>query len=113
MERNADTMNERSISGDRTVESEAFQTSSNVGLPSQYEVNPVQPGPGTNDKNKPDAHQPASKAKPKSEPPVDRVEVSVAARALAKEITDEEPHLQLSSDRLAVMATGDSSIEEG
>ena len=111
MEQIADTMNERSISGDRTVESEAFQTSSSVGLPPQYEMNPVQPGSGTTDAKGTDTGQRSSTAKPKSEPPVDRVEVSVAARALAREITDDEPHLQLSSDRLAVMATGDSSME--
>ena len=80
------------------MEAEAIQTNSGVGLPPQYEVNPLQQGQGTSGVGK-------------SEPPVDKVELSVAVRELAKEITDEEPHLQLSSDRLCILATGDSNFE--
>ncbi len=45
-------------------------------------------------------------AREKAEPPVDRVEVSTAARALANVITDPQPHLQLSQQRLKKMSTG-------
>ena len=93
------------------MEAEANQTSSGVGLPPQYEVTPVQPGRRISDADKTDGRQKSSTTKPDAEPPVDKVEVSVAARELAKEITDEEPHLRLSADRLSVMATGDSSFD--
>lgn len=45
-------------------------------------------------------------ARAKAEPPVDRVEVSTAARALASVITDPQPHLQLSQQQLKKMSTG-------
>lgn len=45
-------------------------------------------------------------AQAKTEPPIDRVEVSTAARALAKVVTDPQPHLQLSQQQLKTMSTG-------
>ena len=48
--------------------------------------------------------QPVARAE--IEPPVDRVEVSTAARELAKVVTDPQPHLQLSQQQLKRMSTG-------
>ncbi len=41
-----------------------------------------------------------------AEPPIDRVEVSTAARELAKVVTDTQPRLQLSQQQLKKMSTG-------
>ena len=41
-----------------------------------------------------------------SDPPVDRIEVSNAARELARAVTDRQPSLQLSPQQLRTIATG-------
>jgi hypothetical protein len=48
--------------------------------------------------------QPVARAEAK--PPIDRIEVSTAARELAKVVTDPQPHLQLSQQQLKKMSTG-------
>lgn len=45
-------------------------------------------------------------ARSEAEPPIDRVEVSTAARELARVITDPQPRLQLSQQQLKRMSTG-------
>jgi hypothetical protein len=90
---------------------EAIQANSGAGLPPQQAVNSARQGQDKDSVEKADARQRSSTAETNSDPPVDKVEVSVAARELAKTVADDKPHLQLSADRLSVMATGDSNVE--